>query len=81
MCPVLEHATIDGQQLMQHPGLIRTLAHPQGMLVGALDDGDGVDLYIAQTLYGGGRPFSSGHVVPAAVQSLGSQGDPPGTGG
>ena len=56
MGPVFEHALVDALGLAQIGAPVGGDAGPQDVVMGALDDVDGVDLHIAEMLdRGGGR--------------------------
>ena len=75
--PVFEDATVVGQQLVQHPGIVVGLAAPEGVFVGPMDNGDGVDLHVTEAFDGLGGTLRPGSGVPAPIESLAAQGDPP----
>ena len=58
--PVFEDALVDALRLMQMRATIIGNARPQDMMMAPLDDVDGVDLQIAQMLYG-----AKGRVPPS----------------
>ena len=75
--PVFEDALVDALRLMQMRATIIGNSRPQDMMMAPLDDVDGVDLQIAQMLYG-----EKGRVPPGAkrrplIEALGVKPDAP----
>jgi hypothetical protein len=67
--PPLEHAAVGGEQLVEHFGRVVRQARPERVVVGALDDVDGVNLDVAELLNGLRRALFAGRSVGAAPLS------------
>src|SRR6266702_6622022 len=78
MRPVFEHALVDALGLTQIRAPVIRDAGPENMVVGALDDVDGVDLDVAEMLYRGRRRLRSLPERRRDIEPLGAQPDPPG---
>ncbi len=75
MRPVFEHAFVDALRLPQIGALVGGNPVPENMVVGALDNVDGVDLHITQMFHRGSRrlrPLAEWHW---RVEPLGAQPD------
>ena len=78
MRPVFEDRLVDALGLSQIRALIVGDAGPEDMVMGPLDDIDGVDLHIAEMLHRRGRRLRTVAERRGAIEPLGAQPDLPG---
>lgn len=74
--PVFEDGAVGVVQLMEHVGVVIGDVGPEDVVVGALDDGDGVDLDVAEVFDGAeGGGFALAERCGAFGKALGAQGN------
>lgn len=80
VCPVFEDASVYGEQLAEHVGGEAGVVVPEDVVVRAFDDGDGVDLYVAEAFDYLCGAFFAGRYGRMIIETLRADGEAAGGG-